>query len=441
MAISGSNSKIAIAKQTAKGTAGVGGYYVDAVSPQFAVADNVRMRRPHIGDSPFMRGAYKVGVGVPVGASFEATPNLLGTVLNLGMGQGWSGQWFKLEFTGTISGGTFTLGSGAVNTANITYVQNTGVDAKTIEDALMATTLDGTDERFIVSKLSPTLYYIGWVGKTTVTGKTMSVEDGSLTGAGATATITNTTKSAHLIRFDPSNKYEIPWFSAWRSISDQIKERAIDAKMATIELGFTAADAVICNFAGAALKPEKVNGSTVTMMSDSYDVLPVYTVMDGAHASLVIDNVAYGTNEGGNKFLAVSNVGFSLNNNLTPMDQRYRIGSKFPNGLDILSRDVAVQMAVEIENGELYEKIYYSGTDWNEAVMQGSVSVAAATQAFGTDNPKFVEMHARNVMFSGLLIPQQPRRMVVGMLNAAVVAGSNTSSEVEFYLFNEDSTL
>lgn len=450
MAIAGTNSTFSIGKQPSVGVKAASAWAVDAIAPQFAVADNVRMRRPHIGSSPFMRGAYKVGVGVALGAAFEATPNITGLALRLALGHSLTGRWYRVVLSagnvtsfrldlGTFVNPTFTTGvkSSIITVANLT--------PDIVETSMAPCVASGPANggRVIVTRISSTEYYVGVVG---VAGSVNEMLQGSDVVGGGTVTVTKVAGgSAHLVTM-AADKYALPWFTAWRTVGNQFSEIALDGKVATLNLAMAGGQAVNAQFAGAALTPHKVGVGAVnyTSPAPSTDILPLLTVMDGAHVDLTIDNVKYTTgNVAGESQLNVMSAGFSLNNNLTPIDTRYRIGSNTPVSLDVLSRESAIQMAVELENDDLYDKLTYDPTsgDWNEAVLEGNVRVASVTDAFGSEVAKSVEMIARSVFFSGMMVPVVPRRLVYGELTAGVISRTDVNNEIEFYVFNEDSTL
>lgn len=84
MSLSGNVGFFGVATQIAKGTPNVTGaqvQWVEAINAPFALDEDTRLRRTTIGESPFGRGAYKVGTGMGASVSFEVTSQPIGQYL------------------------------------------------------------------------------------------------------------------------------------------------------------------------------------------------------------------------------------------------------------------------------------------------------------------------------------------------------------------------
>jgi hypothetical protein len=447
MALSGTDSLFAISKQPAGstngfGNIGVASIFVDAIAPGFAVAENTKVRRSHIGQSPYERGAYKVGVGAPISATFEATPNIMGTILNLALGKVESGDWFNLKLSVAPTTGNILIWISPTVVTLSCAATDFAAEIKTkFEASTLVNVGANPTRRVIVNKIDDTNYNIGFINQPTLAWL-YKTDDVLQTHLG-TVTLTDVAGGAHLIRLDPAAKYAIPWFTAWRSIGTVLKEVALNGKVASLDMIFAGQDAVIASMNGAALNPRRLDqGSSDpvdSLPTPTYDTTPVLTVMDGSHATITIGGVKYGSRA--TSPIDVLGARLRFMNNLTPMDERYRVGSKFPAGLDVLSRGTSVELSTEFADAALYDALLYSANEWNAQPITGSVTLAATTSVAPGSVQHVLQANLNNVLFSAQSVVPQPRQLIRAALTATSLSTGSTQSEVEFYLFNEATSI
>lgn len=419
MSISGTNSYFGIARQTDRTTAPSAYSWVEAFAPTFTPAPNTRMRRPHIGGSPFARGAYQAGIVVPFGAQFEATSDMLGIALSSAIGQAVKGRWVRLTVPATVT--AFTIGDGTDTTASIANPAS----ASEVEAALVASGIFDADEVY-VSKASATVFNILDLKTPAPTLQTA--------GTGGTTVIAPVAgSSGHRIVMDGSNKFAQPWIGAYRGIPGaDLHEVAVGAKLAAMGISVSGGDAVVTQMQGMGLRYRRIN----SLPTGSYDNTGIMTGMDGQISMFIADpTVPSNTNEYGTLDGSVSILGAQIQmaSQLTPAD-RYGVGSTELIGLDVLARAVTVEIAFEIDDADLYDRIMRDGDAWRSVPVYGSARIGMAN-----DQSHAAELVIPNALFSGTMVAAQPQQMVMGTISATVMQNEDPTVD-EFYwlLFNEN---
>jgi hypothetical protein len=224
----------------------------------------------------------------------------------------------------------------------------------------------------------------------------------------------------------PSDKYFIPYFSIVRAVGPgTIQERGTGCKVATMGIDFGSADAVQAMWEIAGREPRESSDAVTT----SYDDAVVLTMVSrSADIHLNVDGTAY-TGEN----IDVLGASFQMNNMLTPLT-RYKIGSPYAISLDCLDREGNMSLVMEIDNDDLYSRVHYmpNGT-WKEAPALGSYSVTAANS---DAIPQSLRLRAGNVFFTGMMIANEPRRIVEAQLQA-IAMRSQALQSVQFELLNK----
>lgn len=419
MAISGTNSLLGIGKNAAgaKGGAPASPTWIEAFAPDFSVMDNAKVRRSHIGGSPFARGAYKVGTGAAFGAQFEATSGILGTVLDASLGSTTTGDWWRITMTAT--GGTFTISDGTNTTAAIAY----NADAETIRTRMTAATPAAICVYADVG-VQRTSGIIS-IGVWKSVKPTLTVAAGSLTGGTATI-LKQTTRKAHRIGMDSADKWATPYVGVYRRASGAMQELASDAKIAQLGVAVAGGDAVVCSVGGAGLGYSKPS----SWPTGAYDANPIMTSKTGADISLLIDGTTYGTSATNNVNVLSANI--ALANGLSRPD-RYKVGSTSGISLEVLTRQVNIEMAIEIEDAALYEQILLNGNAWRETVALGNIRTSFLDEDTISNIAQFC---ADNVVFNMVAVAR-PNELVMAKLTATALQLDSGAAEVYWHLFNE----
>lgn len=423
MSISGTNSYFGIGRQANRTTRPVAYNWVEAFAPAFTPAPNTKVRRPHIGGSPFARGAYQAGIVVPFSAQFEATSDMLGTTLASAAGQSQTGAWFRLTVPQAVT--AFTIGNGSLTTASI----NHEASPDQVKAALVLANIYTASQVF-VSKIDASTFYIASFR----TPKPALVT----TGTGGTTTITEVTSAAaHKIAMDTSNNFAQPWMGVYRGIPEaNIHEIAVGAKIANMGINVVGGDAVTAQLAGMGLRYERLSA----LPTGSYDNSDIMTGMAGQVSLYIPDPVTpstvneYGTINGG---ISVLGAQIQMASQLTPAD-RYGVGSSELIGLDVLARALTIQISFEIDDAALYDRILRNGNVWRNVPVYGSARIGMAN---GDSNVHASELVIPNALFSGTMAVAQPQEMVMGQITATVMQNEDGNID-EFYwlLYNENTT-
>lgn len=140
-----------------------------------------------------------------------------------------------------------------------------------------------------------------------------------------------------------------------------------------------------------------------------------------------------------------------------PMDEQYVLGSYYPQGLDVVSRGFALQLAVKIDSADLYQKMMYDpalGSAWTAEIFKEG----RFTLSFGSDTdaatvkrstvtsdvrPYRLTVTANggqgdnaNVYWSATPIPVRAQRQLVMQVNGVFAASSNGITPITFSLVN-----
>lgn len=415
MSISGNSGFYGVATQVDKDTFNSAGPYTwfEATEAPFQIQEVARTRRPTIGDSPFPRGAYKAGVSFGSVIGLELTPSAPGQLLYYTMGDVLSSSTFV--YVVDVSGvtGDFSLDVGGVETTSLIPQTN-----PTVEDfyAAIASAGEDTDNYVVFYDGATTFYVYDVVGDATVAA-------GATNGNGVVVSA-GTTHYGHIFRPLSTDKYFLPYFSIIRGVGGQVQERGRGAKIQTATIAFAAGDAVQGRWTILGIEP----GQDSSSVTPTYDDGVVMTMIsNAANISLDINGNVYDASN-----IDVLSATFEANNMLTPPD-RYKIGSKYPIDFTCLDRTARMTMNLEISDDTLYNEIHYTGAGvWKDVPALGSFRIVAANS---DATPAQLAMRASNVFFTGMLIANEPRRVVQAQLTAEVLR--NTSGvDMQFELMN-----